>query len=63
MNRSPDHHATLVPCKECARIKLMRRMERTDKERAKWDAILAAHLGQKAQAAQPNLFGEIKVLQ
>jgi hypothetical protein len=62
MNKRPDHHATLVPCKECARIKLMRRMEKSEKERAKWDALLDAHLGEKAQVAQPNLFGEIKVM-
>jgi hypothetical protein len=43
-----DHHATLSPCRECARLELAARMARTEKEREQWRRLLTAHLHRQA---------------
>ncbi len=38
------HHAILVPCLECARLALRRKMAKTVKEKAQWDKLIAKHM-------------------
>jgi hypothetical protein len=39
-----QHHATLIVCRECARLKLGQRMARTQAEKDKWQRLIDAHL-------------------
>ena len=50
-------HTHLVPCRDCAKFDLMRRLARTEKERQQIDKLKAAHLGKEYQPDQPELSG------
>lgn len=56
-----SHHATLVPCLECARLRLGLRMAKDENERRQWQRLIDNHHQDAATA--PTRAGDAKLEQ